>query len=487
MPIPKDILAVERPKSTRVKRSGDRYLVIKRTSKYVQGRSVPVELGTIGEIVDGKYVEIRKEPRKKKKTEIDIKDYGETALGSAASGDLLQELADTFDIQSAKRLFVIALLRATDPDIRNRDIQLAYETSYLSETIPGVHLSENSISEFLECVGMEYRYIRQFMQKRVERCMGKTLVVDGTLKDNNSITNTFSEYSRKGTTKGSKDMNLIYAYDLETKEPVAVNPYPGNMLDLTSFQDFVDTFKIRHGLLVLDKGFYSKNNIEKLRETEGLNYIIPMKQSAALIKKTGVNIDIITPLSGYKEATVFYKKVKVNDKCYLYAFRDPKTASEQEIGYVTFTQKKGSFSTEKLLAKQNEFGVIVFESKCDLNPLEVYSAYASRWEIEVMFNLFKDILDLDTVNVHGDYRAYATEFINFLSTIIATRVKAKLKSSVLVPASRTKPPIYVSDRFSFRQVLRYLSKCKKIRIDDGSWIDNNRVKYILELTSALDL
>ena len=65
MPIPHDILAVERPKSTRVKRSGDRYLVIKRTSKYVSGRSVPVDLGTIGEIIDGKYVEIRKEPRKK--------------------------------------------------------------------------------------------------------------------------------------------------------------------------------------------------------------------------------------------------------------------------------------------------------------------------------------------------------------------------------------------------------------------------------------
>ena len=487
MPIPKEILAIERPKSTRVKKSGDRYLVIKRTSKYVQGRSVPVDLGTIGEIIGGKYVEIRKEPRKKKKTEIDIKDYGETALCSAASDDLLQELANTFDIESAKRLFVIALLRASDPDIRNRDIQLAYDTSFLSETIPGVHLSENTISEFLKRVGMEYRYIRQFMQKRIDRCSGKTLVIDGTLKDNNSITNTFSEYSRKGTTKGSKDISLVYAYDLETREPVAVNPYQGNMLDLTSFQDFVDTFKVRRGLLVMDKGFYSKDNIKKLRDIEGLNYIIPMKQSAALIKKTAINTDIVTPLTGYKEATVFYKKLKVNDQCYLYAFRDPRTASEQEIGYVAFAQKKGSFSTEKLLAKQNEFGIIVFESKSDLNPLEVYSAYASRWEIEVMFNLFKDILDLDTVNVHGDYRAYATEFINYLSIIIATRVKSKLKTTILIPASRTKPPVYVSDRFSFRQVLRYLSKCKKIRIDDGSWIDNKRVKYILELSSALNL
>ena len=62
----KEILAIERPKSTRVKYSNGRYLVIKRTSKRVGSRTVPVELGTIGEIKDGKYVEIRKEPRKTK-------------------------------------------------------------------------------------------------------------------------------------------------------------------------------------------------------------------------------------------------------------------------------------------------------------------------------------------------------------------------------------------------------------------------------------
>jgi len=39
MAIPKEILAVERPKNTRVKQSGDRFLVIKRTCKRVDGRN----------------------------------------------------------------------------------------------------------------------------------------------------------------------------------------------------------------------------------------------------------------------------------------------------------------------------------------------------------------------------------------------------------------------------------------------------------------
>ena len=101
MAIPAEILAVESPKNTRVKKSGKRYLVIKRTCKRVDGRNLPVELGTIGEIVNGKYVEKRAVPRSK---EIEIKDYGEVALNDKCTGDLLQELANVWDIADAKRL-----------------------------------------------------------------------------------------------------------------------------------------------------------------------------------------------------------------------------------------------------------------------------------------------------------------------------------------------------------------------------------------------
>ena len=125
MPIPKDILAVERPKNTVVKMRLGRYLVIKRTSKRVNGKAMPVDLGTIGEIIDGKYVEIRTVPKKQQR-QIDIKDYGEFALCNKAACDLLQQLAAVFDIKTAKQLYGIALLRACDKDIKNRDLQFAY-------------------------------------------------------------------------------------------------------------------------------------------------------------------------------------------------------------------------------------------------------------------------------------------------------------------------------------------------------------------------
>ena len=477
MPIPAEILAVKRPVNTRVKKSGERYLVIKRTCQRKNGKNIPIELGTIGEIINGKYVEIRKEPRKNKNGSkvIEIKDYGEIALCDKAGKDLLNDLKEIYDAADAVRLYVLALLRASQHDIRNRDIQLAYETSFASELYPKVHLSENTVSTFLETMGMAYSKISTFMRKRVEKFSGNEIVIDGMLKDCNSETDMFSEFSRKGSKKGSKDLSLIYAYDPMSKEPVAAKPYPGNMLDLTSVEDFIEEYKVKSGIVVMDKGFYGPDAIKSIKK-EKLAYLIPLKQSSRKISDNEMDKDINSLLEEHKDAHVFWKKKKVSDDCYLYAFRNPKDAYEQEIGYITRNRKKGTYSEEKYLDKQSEFGLIVFESNMDLTPLGVYEAYAKRWEIEVMFDFYKNIIELSKVRVHGDYRVYATEFVNFLSVIISCRVKKTLAETG------------INSKYSYKQVFNYLAKAKKVRIGiETNWSSTKVVKYISELMSNLGI
>ena len=60
------------------------------------------------------------------------------------------------------------------------------------------------------------------------------------------------------------------------------------------------------------------------------------------------------------------------------------------------------------------------------DPLHVYMAYLGRWEIEVLFDMYKNIIDCDEVNEFTDYRTYATELVNFLTEIIAMGVKKNL-------------------------------------------------------------
>ena len=101
------------------------------------------------------------------------------------------------------------------------------------------------------------------------------------------------------------------------------------------------------------------------------------------------------------------------------------------------------------MEKRSLFGLIVFKSKKNLDPLTVYLAYSQRWMIKTIFNLYKNINDRNTVNVHSDYRVYATELINFLSVIITSRVKNAIVKEGL------------KKKYNYKQVFRMLSKYKK--------------------------
>lgn len=473
MVVPKEILAVKRPSSTVVKQRGDRYVVIKRTSRRKGNRVVPVDLGTVGEIINGTFVE--QQIRSDSKKRVDIKDYGEVTLCDKFGKDLIQQLAHVWPIEDAKRAYVIALLRAAYGDVKNRDLQMHYLTSYASEYYPGVHLSEHAVSAFLMELGLGYSRICEFMRNRVKDFMGGNIVVDGMLKDYNSKCGSLSEFSRKGSKKGSKDISILYAFDPKSKEPIAARAYAGNILDQTAVKSFVNDFEIKDGMMIVDKGFWNESFLDEVDKSDGLSYLIPLKQNSAFIKNYGMD-NPTEHLVGYKDGTILYKKVKMKNGKFLYSFRDPKMAYEQEVGYVEKAEKKDAFSAENYAQKKSTFGLIVFKSKADLDPLDVYLAYAQRWEIETMFYLFKNIIDRDTVNVHNDYRTYATEFINFLSVIITSRVKREIVKKE------------IDKNYSYKQVFKYLSKYKKVRIKEGGdWMDVTMLKYIEEMVQKLNV
>ena len=241
MAIPRAVLSVKRPSSTVVKHRGGRFVVIKRTSRRKGKRVVPVDIGMVGEIVDGRFVETKPVARKKR---VDIKDFGEVTLCNKMGRDLFDELCAVWPLDDAKRLYAIALLRAAYGNVKNRDLQMHYETSFASEMYPGVHLSEQAVSAFLLEIGQAYSFICTFMRNRVKKFAGQNIVIDGMLKVYNSYADSMSEFSRKGAKKGSKDMSILYAFSPEQMEPIAAKPYAGNILDQTAVGNFVTEYKI---------------------------------------------------------------------------------------------------------------------------------------------------------------------------------------------------------------------------------------------------
>ncbi len=474
MAIPKEIREIERPKGTVIKYASGYYYVVKRTSVYKEGRRVPKDLGIVGKIIDGKFVENKQNVLKNQK-EIDIKSYGETALFDQASKSVLEELKVVYDDETATKLYVIALLRATNNDLTNRDLKHEYEYNYISNTYPNISLSESSLPVFFEDIGAAYLRIEEFMRNRVEACCGDTILVDGTLKSYNSKNSMFSDWSRKGRVKGSKDFSLLYSYDLNTCEPISSKPYTGNMIDATSFNDFVEHFKSKDNLFILDKGFWNSNDIEKMKKIENAKYIVPIKNNSKIVSDNNL-LDNFQILASYNEDVILYNKVSVNDKVY-YAFKSKNDSLAQENAYLEKQKKKNSFDNNKYMEKSKEFGIVIFESNYDTDPLNIYKAYESRWNIELMFNFYKNILNIEPTSVKNDYRLYATEFINYLSLIMASKVRKLLTEKKLL------------EKYSFKQIMRYLSKYKKCRVFDKrqEWVSSKLLGYIDDMVKKVGI
>lgn len=542
MPIPKEILAVVRPSSTVVKRSGERWIVIKRTSKRVGKKVMSVDLGVIGEIINYEYHEIRKLGKREEylmqmKSEIEIKnqdnyvdekDLGQIELCHLVASDLIAELEPFFGTVSSRMLYCMAVMRVSYNDIRDRDFALVYRTSYLSNLFPGLHMGEDTISKFLYDIGLRVNDIDQYMAYRINKFSSSPQAIDGMLKDSDATTNSFCEFSRKARVKGIKNYSQIFIFNLDTMEPTASYQFPGNMLDLTSFKDVLSrskldiktitwkeikddngkVHKVPSTLLMGDKGFYDSEVIKEL-EHRGIPYLLPLKRDSKYITDYGMYNDIVKYLSGYNFGCVYYKKSKTSDGHYLYTYKDLDLAAKEEKDYLGRKISRNQEYENEIAEKRKEFGTLTFISSVDIEPIVAYLAYLQRWNLEDLFYLFKCTLDLDTLNVRTNYRLYATEFVNFLSAIIASRVWKLMQTTILrkkrvkieyqnepnpedqqvssaqdsesesvkdaletskknkknkkVPKTKLKN-VYVSDEYSFKQIMLCMSKVKTRRV-----------------------
>ncbi len=95
---------------------------------------------------------------------------------------------------------------------------------------------------------------------------------------------------RKSRTKGAQNLNLIYAYDINAQEPVEVL-FTQEICRLHAFRDFLRTYKIKNGFLILDRGFDDKECKNLMRE-KNIKYLMPIKINHTFKKfnlKSGFN------------------------------------------------------------------------------------------------------------------------------------------------------------------------------------------------------
>ena len=461
MPIPSEILDVKRPTNTVVicyGKNKDRFAVRQRIGcKNIDGRHVPVNGPTIGHIVNGEYIPIPiQAPADVSLSRIDLKDWANVVLCDRVFSGVLPELLAVYSQSDTMKIYCIAILRVCDKGIKDYELKEAYETSFLSELYPGIALSKNTVSTFHNDLGKTMSRIVQFMRKRTEAvAMDHHLLVDGTLKSDESRVNSLSDFSRKARTKGTRDISVIYAFDLEEMEPVCSKGFPGNMLDATAYRAFLEENNITKGIVVVDKGFPESAAHDYFEQNPKLHYLNPIKRNSKLIERHNM-FDFTAILPGYDWIT-FRKEKCVGTTKWLYSYRDSHKASKEESDWLRRAKKNKTYNLDVLREKQKSFGTIVLECDLDLSPEIAYKAYDKRWEIELVMRYYKSACEFDETHVQDDYSVIGSEFIDFLSTLLTFKLLKVFDKAELL------------GDHTYKKLMSVLARAKKVRVEDEDW------------------
>lgn len=433
MAVPESIRKVERPVNTIVEDSGRntkyRYAVRQRGEiVYEKGKNPKPKNGkVIGHIIDGVFV-----PRAEKTAEKpDMFSYGAAAFAYSFSENLYHDLLAVYPIRDAVEIIAVAMLKVIKPRIACNRYSTEYDRTFVSVFYPGCAMSKNSICDFYKRIGMDTEKRRAFHEKRLASvCKEHHIAIDGTLRQDNSSVNDFSSYSRKARVKGTRDISILYAFDTDTSEPLCSEVFPGNNIDAVSVTSFLKDNSIQRGIIVADKGFPLKNIQNELDKNSELHYILPLKRDSKLIRKHDALSWNNTIHCG--DRALLCHKTMINEKQYLYAFKDTYRAGKEDMGFVENAIKKESFDHEKYFKQKDSFGTIVFISDLDLSEKEVYKIYAERWMLELMFAQYKGDEGLNTTNVQGDFSVIGEEFVNFIATILTSRMTKKADEAGLL-------------------------------------------------------
>lgn len=178
-------------------------------------------------------------------------------------------------------------------------------------------------------------YDRMFDRNRLilEVEQGHHLLVDGTLKSDESGVNTLSDFPRKARTKESRDISVIYAFNLEKKEPVCSQCYPGNMLDMAAYSNFIEKSGIKSRIILADKGFPQSQAAKCFKRNLDLHYLNPVRRSSTLAR-THDMYSYEGILKGHPE--IIYRKWKMDRKeRWLNSFRDCVRTTKEKRDYLS--------------------------------------------------------------------------------------------------------------------------------------------------------
>lgn len=297
------------------------------------------------------------------------------------------------------------------------------------------------------------------------------LCYDITSVSSYSDQNEYVRYGYNRDKEALKQINLGMIYGQKSHLPVTYRRLPGSISDVSSLKNMLGSFdKLEFPKLhlVMDRGFYSQNNVDQLL-SERYKFTLGVPTHLKWVKE---NIDEVRSTmygpEGYRKIDeevlyVYTKLLSWGDekrRCYLHLYFNAHRAADTYDGFIdellTYkeelesgkrikehenyyqqffivkeTPKRGlnaSYNNEAIEAHRNRYsGFFTLLTNDIKDPVEALQVYRDKDVVEKCFDDMKNSLDMKRLRMHTSKAMDSRLFIQFLSLIYVSQIRKTLR------------------------------------------------------------
>jgi len=336
-------------------------------------------------------------------------------------------------------------------------------------------LTSQRITEILCAITIDEKqtFCAKWMDKVLE---DDYLCYDITSISSYSELNEYIKYGHNRDNEKIPQLNLAMLFGQKSRLPVYFQQMPGNITDVTTLTNLVKTFKvmeIKSANYVMDKGFYSKKNIDDLVvNRHKFTISVPMSNKWVQQAIDDIHQDIHGP-QGYRKIdneTIYvdsrlYPWGSDNRRCYLHLYYNAYARAvaidqfnEELLGYkaelesgvlikehsnayneffvVKTTPKRGEKvfyndqSVSQYIKRYTGFQAIL--SNAIKNPVEALQVYRDKDAVEKSFDDLKNQLDMRRLRMHSSAAVNGRLFVQFIALICMSALRKEMRDSGLI-------------------------------------------------------
>ena len=298
-------------------------------------------------------------------------------------------------------------------------------------------------------------------------------------------------------------INLGMVFGQPSLVPIFYNLYQGSIRDVSTLKnilEFLSDFKLKNVTFLLDKGFYSTENLIGMRK-RGLQFITPLpftvKQAEQLIEKHEDEISDVSHALRVSKQILYCVKDKIstgNYSFHAYVYFDKRKRLEGEerlIERIIEVEEKvqnrhfhdkealrtylkqhasdleqvfdirkvgGSFAlirdTERIAKLIKQMGYVIILSTRSMNPKEIILLYRNKDCVEKCFDNMKHELSGSRLRVHSTESMEGRLFITFMSLILISWIYKTMREEAL------------SKKYTLEEIMYELKKLKMIQLQN---------------------